>query len=103
MTITSRDEEFSAFVRARRSDLLRSAYLLTAGDRHLAEDLVQTALAKLYVAWPRARRDGQVRYAWRILVNAHIDEVRQPDGRGNARSLRRRTCLTLLPHLTRRP
>lgn len=78
MTITSRDEEFSAFVRARRSDLLRSAYLLTAGDRHLAEDLVQTALAKLYVAWPRARRDGQVRYAWRILVNAHIDEVRRP-------------------------
>jgi RNA polymerase sigma-70 factor (sigma-E family) len=79
MTLTSRDEEFSAFVRTRRSELLRSACLLTAGDPHLAEDLVQTALAKLYVAWPRVRRDGtQVHYAWRILANAHIDEVRRP-------------------------
>jgi RNA polymerase sigma-70 factor (sigma-E family) len=79
MTITSRDEEFSAFVRARRSELLRSACLLTAGDPHLAEDLVQTALAKLYVAWPRVRRDGRAgHYAWRILANAHIDEVRRP-------------------------
>jgi RNA polymerase sigma-70 factor (sigma-E family) len=79
MTLTSRDEEFSAFVRARRSELLRSACLLTAGDPHLAEDLVQTALAKLYVAWPRVRKTGtQVHYAWRILVNAHIDEVRRP-------------------------
>ena len=79
MTLTSRDEEFSAFVRTRRSELLRSACLLTAGDPHLAEDLVQTALAKLYVAWPRVRRDGtQVHYAWRILANAHIDELRRP-------------------------
>jgi RNA polymerase sigma-70 factor (sigma-E family) len=74
-----RDEEFSAFVRARRIELLRSACLLTAGDTHLAEDLVQTALARLYVAWPRVRRSGtQAAYAWRIIVNAHIDEVRRP-------------------------
>lgn len=79
MTELARDEEFSAFVLARRPELLRSAYLLTAGDWHGAEDLVQTALAKLYVAWPRVRRTGtQVGYAWRILVNAHIDEVRRP-------------------------
>lgn len=74
-----RDEEFSAFVRARRVELLRSACLLTAGDTHRAEDLVQTALARLYVAWPRVRRSGtQAAYAWRIIVNAHLDEVRQP-------------------------
>ncbi|HEY4849781.1 MAG TPA: SigE family RNA polymerase sigma factor [Streptosporangiaceae bacterium] len=74
-----RDEEFSEFVRARRVELLRSACLLTAGDTHLAEDLVQIALARLYVAWPRVRRsDTQVAYAWRIVVNAHIDEVRRP-------------------------
>src|SRR5215831_19795194 len=79
MTLTLRDEEFSEFVRDRRGELLRSACLLTAGDPHLAEDLVQTALAKLYVAWPRVRKTGtQVHYAWRILVNAHIDEVRRP-------------------------
>lgn len=74
-----RDEEFSVFVRARRIELLRSACLLAAGDSHRAEDLVQTALARLYVAWPRVRRSGtQAAYAWRILVNAHLDEVRQP-------------------------
>jgi DNA-directed RNA polymerase specialized sigma24 family protein len=60
MVDTSRDEEFSAFVRARRHELLRSACLLTAGDTHLAEDLVQTALAKLYLAWPRVSRDGSM-------------------------------------------
>lgn len=75
----SRDEEFSAFVAERRAELLRSACLLTAGDTHFAEDLVQTALARLYVAWPRVRRQGtQAAYAWRIIVNAHLDEVRRP-------------------------
>jgi Sigma-70 region 2/L,D-transpeptidase catalytic domain len=79
MTELVRDEEFSAFVLASRPELLRSACLLTAGDWHAAEDLVQVALAKLYVAWPRVRPTGsQVAYAWRILVNAHVDEVRRP-------------------------
>ena len=40
----SSEERFDAFVAARGSALWRSAWLLT-GDRHLAEDLVQTALA----------------------------------------------------------
>ena len=80
MTRSPRDEEFSAFVQARRLELLRSACLLTAGDTHSAEDLVQTALARLYVAWPRVRRSGKqaVAYTWRIVVHAHIDEVRRP-------------------------
>jgi RNA polymerase sigma-70 factor (sigma-E family) len=79
MALSTRDEEFSAFVRISRPELVRSARLLTAGDSHLAEDLVQTALARLYVAWPKVRRAGtQHAYAWRILVNAHIDEVRRP-------------------------
>lgn len=80
MTRSSRDEEFSAFVQARRVELLRSACLLTAGDTHRAEDLVQTALARLYLAWPRVRRSGKqaVAYTWRIVLHAHIDEVRGP-------------------------
>jgi RNA polymerase sigma-70 factor (sigma-E family) len=79
MPRSQRVEEFSVFVRARRVELLRSACLLTAGDMSRAEDLVQTALARLYVAWPRVRRSGsQTAYAWRIIVNAHLDEVRQP-------------------------
>jgi RNA polymerase sigma-70 factor (sigma-E family) len=74
-----RDEEFSAFVVSRRVGLLRTACMLTAGDTHLAEDLVQTALARLYVAWPRVRRsDSADAYVRRILVNAYIDEMRRP-------------------------
>lgn len=74
----SRDADFSAFVRANRVELLRSACLLTAGDTHLAEDLVQTALARLYVAWHRVRPEsGPLAYARRIVVNAHLDETRR--------------------------
>jgi RNA polymerase sigma-70 factor (sigma-E family) len=79
MPRSQRDEEFSAFVRVHRTSLLRCACLLAAGDTHRAEDLVQTALARLYAAWPRVRRSGtELAYARRVVVNAHIDEVRRP-------------------------
>ena len=74
----ARDQEFRAFVVARRPALLRLATLLSAGDEHLAEDLVQTALTRLYVAWRRVERDqGPEAYARRILVNAVVDERRR--------------------------
>jgi len=73
-----RDADFTAYVAARRPHLRRTAYLL-CGDWHQAEDLVQTALAKLYVAWPRVRRDGSPEaYARKILVRSHLDETRRP-------------------------
>jgi RNA polymerase sigma-70 factor (sigma-E family) len=79
MPRSTRDAEFSAFVREGRSELLRYARLLSAGDTHRAEDLVQTALARLYVAWPRVSRSGTaLPYVRRIIVNAHIDETRRP-------------------------
>lgn len=72
------DSEFSEYVAARRAKLYRTAYLL-AGDPHRAEDLVQQALTKLYVAWKRlSKRDDVDAYARRIVVNAHLDEVRRP-------------------------
>ncbi|WP_034271785.1 SigE family RNA polymerase sigma factor [Actinospica robiniae] len=65
------EREFRHYVLARRDTLLREAYLLT-GDGHLAEDLVQTALAKAYVAWRRvAAADSPDAYVRRILINAH--------------------------------
>jgi RNA polymerase sigma-70 factor (sigma-E family) len=64
--------DFTEFVRAASGQLLHAAWLLT-GDRHRAEDLVQTALARLYVAWPRVRREDAVAYARRVLVNLHTD------------------------------
>jgi RNA polymerase sigma-70 factor (sigma-E family) len=74
-----RDEEFRAFVLARREHLVRTALLLTAGDRHLAEDLTQSTLTSLYVHWSAYRGAGnQAAYARRCLVNALIDEKRRP-------------------------
>ena len=65
----TRDEEFSAYMAARQPSLIRTAYLLT-GDRHQAEDLVQTSLAKLYLAWDKVRdRESVDGYVRRILVN----------------------------------
>jgi RNA polymerase sigma-70 factor (sigma-E family) len=76
---SERDEQFQSFVLDRRAELVRTATLLTAGDAHLAEDLVQSALTKLYVAWPAFRRANNPRgYVYRTLVNALTDERRRP-------------------------
>ena len=76
---SARDEEFREYVTARHSDLLRTATLLTAGDRHLAEDLAQTTLTRLYVSWPAFQKaDNPAAYARRALVNALLDERKRP-------------------------
>lgn len=75
---SERDEQFHSFVLGRRASLVRTATLLTAGDAHLAEDLVQATLTKLYVAWPSFRRaDNPDGYLRRTLVNALTDERRR--------------------------
>lgn len=78
MRKAERDRTFAEFVAARRTRLRRIAYAL-CGDWALAEDLVQTALEKAYVAWPRIRRQGaEEAFVRRILVRARIDETRRP-------------------------
>lgn len=53
--MTTRDSAaFAEFAQARSASLFRAAYLMT-GDHGLAEDLLQEALTKTYVAWPRLR------------------------------------------------
>jgi RNA polymerase sigma-70 factor (sigma-E family) len=77
-----RDAEFEEFVMAQRGPLVRMARLLTAGDEALAEDLVQTTLTRLYVAWPRVRGAGNpVGYARTSLTHAYVDERRRPHRR----------------------
>jgi RNA polymerase sigma-70 factor (sigma-E family) len=67
----ARDAEFSAYMAARQPALLRTAYLLT-GDRASAEDIVQTALAKLYLSWDKVHsRESLDGYVRRIIVNEH--------------------------------
>jgi len=62
--------DFEEFVAARYTALLRTAYLLTQ-DRGLAEDLVQTALAKCWLGWKRIRYDDPGPYVHRVLVNTY--------------------------------
>ncbi|MFA1540371.1 SigE family RNA polymerase sigma factor [Actinomadura monticuli] len=68
----TRHEEFREYVTERRPVLLRAANRLVA-DRAEAEDLLQAALAKTYLAWDRiqdrAAVDGYVR---RAMVNTQI-------------------------------
>jgi RNA polymerase sigma-70 factor (sigma-E family) len=78
MASVKRDEEYAEYVAASRPALWRTAYLL-CGNVTQADDLVQSALLKLYVAWPRlVRGDRLDGYARRIVVNSHIDETRRP-------------------------
>lgn len=78
MTITNTDTapavdaqtQFAAFVAGRGHALQRTAYLLT-GDWALAEDLLQTALAKSYLAWGRIRHDDPEGYVRKVLANTH--------------------------------
>ncbi|MEV6689953.1 SigE family RNA polymerase sigma factor [Micromonospora sp. NPDC051196] len=63
------EEEFRDFVTARSSALLRTAYLLT-GDWGTAEDLLQTALTKTYLAWKRLGGIEAIEpYARRVMIN----------------------------------
>ncbi|MEU6775293.1 SigE family RNA polymerase sigma factor [Streptomyces sp. NPDC046759] len=68
---------FAAYVRARQPVLLRTARSLTANPSD-AEDLLQTALAKTYVAWERIEDqralDGYVR---RALLNTRTSQWRK--------------------------
>ncbi|HWJ83020.1 MAG TPA: SigE family RNA polymerase sigma factor [Nocardioides sp.] len=78
MNRASREAAYVEFVTARRDHLRRVAFAL-CGDWHRADDLLQIALVKLYVAWPRVRRHGsEEAYVRTILVRASIDEARRP-------------------------
>lgn len=69
--------DFSEFAQARWHGLVRFAYGLT-GDRGLAEDLAQTALANAYASWSRVRdADDRDAYLRRIVLNAHRSGFRK--------------------------
>ncbi|WP_406298555.1 SigE family RNA polymerase sigma factor [Embleya sp. NBC_00888] len=75
---TTKDAEFRDFMSSRWSHLLRTAFLLTGGNHHDAEDLAQSTLARVYAKWERVRHseniDGYVR---QIMVNVHTDRHRR--------------------------
>ena len=70
-------EQFEEFMTSRWAGLVRLAFGLT-GDRWLAEDLAQTALASAYASWWRVRRaDDPDAYVRRILINASKRRLRR--------------------------
>jgi RNA polymerase sigma-70 factor (sigma-E family) len=68
---------FDDFVNSRYASLTRSAYLLT-GDWGTAEDVVQTALARTWLAWARLERHEEMdAYVRRVVVNVHVSSRRR--------------------------
>ena len=111
MRRSQRDAEFEAYVAAARPRLRRLAYSL-CGDWHAADDVVQTALAKLYVAWPRvSRASDQDAYVRRTVARTTIDESRRPwrrersglDGHDQAQGTETTTRHDLVDALQRLP
>lgn len=72
-----RDRDFADYVTARLPWLRQVAYLLTQ-DWHHADDVVQTAIMRLYKHWPRiSRMENPDGYARTVLVRTFISERRR--------------------------
>jgi RNA polymerase sigma-70 factor (sigma-E family) len=76
--VNAADEaDFAAFVATRSAALLSFAHVLT-GDRHDAEDVVQTALAATALGWHRLhRKDNPEGYVRRAIVTTHLNRQRR--------------------------
>ncbi|GGY91002.1 SigE family RNA polymerase sigma factor [Streptomyces poonensis] len=73
-----RADGYQEFAAARAGHLYRSACLLTCGDTHLAEDLVQETLGRVYVKWGRVSRVGNpAAYAQTILTRTFLAHQRR--------------------------
>lgn len=69
--------EFARFARDCRQRLHSSAYQLCR-DWHLAQDLTQTTLTKLYLSWDRAASSENLSaYAQKVLFRTYIDYRRR--------------------------
>ncbi|MGI5250582.1 SigE family RNA polymerase sigma factor [Actinacidiphila glaucinigra] len=67
------EEEFMTFAAARFAPLFRSACVLTTGEVHLAEDLVQDTLGRTYADWRKiAQVDDPAAHIHTILVRTYL-------------------------------
>ncbi|MET7854827.1 SigE family RNA polymerase sigma factor [Streptomyces avermitilis] len=83
----SSHDEFREFVAMRSTALLRLAVLLTGGDRHAAEDLLQIALMKAYGRW--AHIEQPEAYIRQVMYRQQVNRWR----------LRRHRAETMVPVL----
>ena len=70
------DADFAAFVRSASPELGRVAWYL-CGDPVRAQDLLQHALLRTYLAWGRVHDGDPVAYTRRVLTNSRIDTWRK--------------------------
>lgn len=71
------DSAFTELFAARGATVRRTAFLM-CGDWHRAEDLTQTAFAKLYAAWPRLRDPGAAEaYLRQTLTRTYLDDSKR--------------------------
>ncbi|MFG2720788.1 SigE family RNA polymerase sigma factor [Streptomyces sp. NPDC048416] len=78
MPRSTRADAFIEFATGRTGQLYRSACLLTSGDTHLAEDLVQETLGRMYVVWGRVHGiDNPAGYAQTVLVRTFLAHRRR--------------------------
>ena len=81
MARTLTDEEFAEFVHAAWPGLYRTAYLML-GDHQLAEDLVQSSLAKTYSSWRKVKEPAAApAYARVVLANTAASWFRRKSWR----------------------
>ncbi|MDT0318108.1 SigE family RNA polymerase sigma factor [Streptomyces millisiae] len=74
-----RDEDsYRQFAVSRSAALYRSACLMASGDTHLAEDLVQETLSRMYTVWHKRKCiDNPDAYAKTVLVRAYLTHRRR--------------------------
>ncbi|MDQ0992784.1 SigE family RNA polymerase sigma factor [Streptomyces sp. V3I7] len=88
-----RGDGYPEFASTRAGHLYRSACLLTGGDTHLAEDLVQETLGRVYLHWGRvSRADNPAGYAQTVLTRTFLAHQRR-------HSSRRERATDVLPDL----
>lgn len=80
-----RADDYAEFAATRAGHLYRSACLLAGGDTHLAEDLVQETLGRLYVNWRRVSRVGNpAGYAQTVLTRVFLTHQRRRSSKERA-------------------
>jgi RNA polymerase sigma-70 factor (sigma-E family) len=70
------EEAFRAFVTERQTVLRRRAFLL-CGNWADGDELVQEALARVYVAWPRITPGAESAYTRRTMMNVYLNDQRK--------------------------
>ena len=68
---------FVAFVEGATSGLRRVAHLLVPGDPGHADDLLQEALVRTYLAWSRVRPGEETAYVRKVMSNLAVDRWRR--------------------------